>query len=74
MLTGSYNHINGFSNNVNTKFDGSQLTFPKHLQKVGYQMAMIGKWHLETVPTGCDFWQTLPRQGLTCYPPRPRTG
>src|SRR3954470_9597710 len=29
ILTGTYNHINGFPNNSNSVFDGSQTTFPK---------------------------------------------
>lgn len=33
VLTGTYNHINGFVNNSNRRFDGSQITFPKLLQK-----------------------------------------
>src|SRR5258707_9848642 len=32
VLTGKYNHINGFVNNSNCRFDGSQTTFPKLLQ------------------------------------------
>jgi len=44
-------------------FDGSQFTFPKLLQKAGYQTAMIGKWHLESDPTGFDYWNILPGQG-----------
>jgi len=68
-LTGTYSHINGFYNNTNCRFDGSQITFPKLLQGVGYQTAMIGKWHLETDPTGFDHWEILPGQGRYYNPP-----
>ena len=67
ILTGKYSHINGVTDN-NQKFDGSQQTFPKLLQKAGYQTAMIGKWHLKTDPTGFDYWNILPGQG-TYYNP-----
>jgi arylsulfatase A-like enzyme len=33
------------------------------LQKAGYQTAIIGKWHLESEPTGFDFWEILQGQG-----------
>jgi arylsulfatase A-like enzyme len=68
VLTGKYNHLNGFVNNSNCRFDGSQTTFPKLLQSAGYQTAMIGKWHLESDPTGFDFWQVLVGQGLYYQP------
>ncbi len=74
VLTGKYNHINGFYNNTNCRFDGSQMTFPKLLQKAGYQTAIIGKWHLESDPTGFDFWQILPGQGVYYNPPMIRNG
>jgi arylsulfatase A-like enzyme len=73
-LTGTYNHINGFYNNSNCRFDGSQITYPKILQSNGYQTAMIGKWHLESDPTGFDFWQILPGQGVYYNPPMFRNG
>ncbi len=63
ILTGKYSHKNGFFQNEKTKFDGSQQTFPKLLQKVGYQTAIIGKWHLASDPTGFDHWDILPGQG-----------
>ena len=28
VLTGKYTHLNGFYNNTNSRFDGSQMTFP----------------------------------------------
>ncbi len=68
ILTGTYSHVNGFVNNVNSVFDGAQLTFPKLLQKAGYQTALIGKWHLVSEPTGFDFWQILPGQGAYYNP------
>lgn len=62
MLTGKFSHINGHRDNSQV-FDGSQVTFPKLLQQAGYQTAMIGKWHLESDPTGFDYWNILPGQG-----------
>ncbi|GAA4430177.1 sulfatase [Bremerella cremea] len=62
ILTGKYSHLNGFYQNGN-RFDGSQMTYPKLLQKAGYQTAVVGKWHLETDPTGFDFWSVLRGQG-----------
>ncbi len=67
ILTGKYSHLNGVIDN-RKRFDGTQQTFPKLLQKVGYQTAMIGKWHLKTDPTGFDYWNVLPGQG-TYYNP-----
>ncbi len=74
ILTGKYSHLNGFYNNSNCKFDGSQQTFPKLMQQAGYATAMIGKWHLVTDPTGFDFWHILPGQGLYYNPPMIRNG
>ncbi|MFC2097264.1 sulfatase [Bacteroidota bacterium] len=62
VLTGKYSHINGHIDNARS-FDGTQTTFPKLLQKAGYQTAIIGKWHLQSTPTGFDYWNILPGQG-----------
>ncbi len=67
ILTGKYSHINGVKDN-RLKFDGSQQTFPKLLQKAGYQTVMLGKWHLKTDPTGFDYWNILPGQGAYYNP------
>ncbi len=74
VLTGKYSHANGFYNNTNSKFDGSQMTMPKLLQAAGYQTAMIGKWHLVSDPTGFDYWDILPGQGVYYNPPFVRNG
>ena len=74
VLTGKYSHKNGFYNNSNSKFDGSQVTAPKLMQAAGYQTAVIGKWHLISDPTGFDFWQILPGQGVYYNPPMIRNG
>lgn len=62
VLTGKFSHVNGFRMNGN-KFDGSQQTFPKLLQKAGYNTAVIGKWHLDGLPEGFDYWNILTDQG-----------
>jgi arylsulfatase A-like enzyme len=74
FITGTYSHINGFYNNSNCRFDGSQITVPKLLQKAGYQTALIGKWHLESDPTGFDYWEILKGKGIYYNPPMIRDG
>ena len=67
IQTGKHSHLNGFLENEHV-FNGDQQTFPKLLQKAGYQTAVIGKWHLGSDPQGFDFWNVLPGQG-TYYKP-----
>jgi arylsulfatase A-like enzyme len=74
VLTGKYSHRNGFYNNTNSVFDGSQTTVQKLLRGGGYQTALIGKWHLISDPVGFDFWQILPGQGAYYNPPMIRNG
>ena len=73
ILTGKYSHLNGVRDNSRA-FDGSQETFPKLLQKAGYETALIGKWHLQSDPTGFDQWNILPGQGDYYNPDLIETG
>jgi arylsulfatase A-like enzyme len=68
FLTGLHSNKNGFTDN-NSVFNGAQRTLPKLLQERGYQTALVGKWHLVSKPTGFDYWQVLPGQGIY-YEPR----
>jgi arylsulfatase A-like enzyme len=68
ILTGKHSHLNGFRTNRDS-FRGFQQTFPKLLQRVGYQTAIVGKWHLVSDPTGFDFWEVLIGQGPYYNPP-----
>ena len=67
IITGKHSHKNGFRRNSDC-FDGDQQTFPKLLQKAGYQTAIFGKWHLKSDPQGFDQWKVLPGQGRYYYP------
>ena len=68
ILTGKYNHRNGFYTNERS-FDGSQPTVSKLLRAAGYQTAVIGKWHLGSEPTGFDYYHILVGQGPYYNPP-----
>ncbi|MGL4593986.1 MAG: sulfatase family protein [Thermoguttaceae bacterium] len=74
IQTGKYSHVNGFKTN-NDRFDNTQMTFPKLMQKAGYQTAMIGKWHLECDATpGFDYSEVLIGQGTYYNPIMIRNG
>lgn len=63
ILTGKYSHKNGFKDNENSTFDGSQDSFIKQLTKNGYNTAWIGKWHLGSIPQGFSYYNILKGQG-----------
>lgn len=69
MLTGKHSHKNGFTDNTNCVFDASQPIYPKYLGEAGYETAIFGKWHLESLPQGFGTWEIVPGQG-DYYNPR----
>ncbi len=73
IQTGKYSHLNGFCCNGD-RFNNQQQTFPKLLQKAGYQTAVVGKWHLASAPTGYDYSDVLIGQGPYYNPPMIRNG
>ncbi len=71
FLTGLYSHTHGvttngppgsiFQNQPGLKDD--QQTFVHLLRHAGYHTALVGKWHLRSLPTGFDQWIILPGGG-----------
>jgi len=73
IQTGKYSHKNGFIDN-SCRFNNDQQTFPKLLQKAGFQTAIVGKWHLECPVQGYDYSEVLIGQGPYYNPPMIRNG
>jgi len=61
ILTGKHSHLNGVKSF--SDFDRDQQHVGKLLQEAGYKTAVIGKWHLQTKPSGFDYFKLLPGQG-----------
>ncbi|HJZ67422.1 MAG TPA: sulfatase [Blastocatellia bacterium] len=73
ILTGKYSHINGVP--VFNHIDNTQPMLQKYLRGAGYYTGIVGKWHLgagnrtaEGEPTGFDYWNILPGQGVYIDP------
>ncbi len=67
ILTGLYSHTHGVIDN-RTRLDAGKPMFPQLLQRAGYETALVGKWHLKSEPTGFDYWNVLPGQGMYYNP------
>lgn len=84
ILTGTYAHKHQILDN-NTDLPDTTPTFPKELQKAGYETAFIGKWHMggsrDAPRPGFDRWASFKGQGVYENPtfnvdgkPTPREG
>ncbi|WOH39518.1 sulfatase [Thalassotalea fonticola] len=62
ILTGQYSHLNGVKT-LGGKISEDTPTLPYEMQSLGYQTAVIGKWHIKTEPFGFDYYNVLPGQG-----------
>lgn len=62
ILTGQYSGKNGVYT-LNDSLDGRRPQVAKCLQGLGYQTAIVGKWHLGSEPTGFDYYTVLLGQG-----------
>jgi len=62
ILTGQYSQTNGVLD-----LDGvlpiEKQYLPMEMKELGYQTAIIGKWHLKEEPVKFDYYEVLPGQG-----------
>ena len=67
ILSSQYTHRHGVLDN-NTLLPASTPTFPKELQRAGYETAYIGKWHMggasDAPQPGFDHWVSFKGQGV----------
>jgi len=66
ILTGQYAHRHGVVDNQRPVPEGT-VFFPQHLQRAGYETALIGKWHMghahDEPRKGSDHWVSFRGQG-----------
>ncbi len=62
IMTGQYSQTNDVLD-LGGSLDSSKQYLPKELSKLGYETAIIGKWHLVKEPAAFDYYEVLPVQG-----------
>lgn len=62
IMTGQYPQTNGVLD-LDGSLDPDEQYLPREMNKLGYETAMIGKWHLKKEPAAFDFYTVLPGQG-----------
>ncbi len=62
IMTGQYAHRNGVLT-LDEKLKSNQQYLPDEFRSLGYQTAVIGKWHLGCEPSGFDYYSVLTGYG-----------
>ena len=62
ILTGQYSQTNGVLD-LNGSLPVEKQYLAHEMKSLGYQTAMIGKWHLKEAPEAYDYYNVLPLQG-----------
>lgn len=62
ILTGQYGQVNGVVD-LSGRLAKENQYLPIEMGKLGYETAMIGKWHLKHAPEAFDYYNVLPGQG-----------
>lgn len=62
IITGQRGQTNGVID-LEGKIAPEKQFLPMELKALGYQTAMVGKWHLHDEPAAFDYYQVLPGQG-----------
>ena len=62
IMTGQYSQANGVQD-LNGRLMPDNQYLAHEMKKLGYETAMIGKWHLKEVPEAFDYFNVLYGQG-----------
>ncbi|WP_109831794.1 sulfatase family protein [Reichenbachiella versicolor] len=62
IMTGQYGQVNGVYD-LSGALDSAHQTLAIEMGKLGYNTAIIGKWHLKHAPEAFDYYNVLPGQG-----------
>ncbi len=62
IITGQYPQTNGVLD-LEGRIKPEKQFLPQEIKKLGYQTAMVGKWHLHYEPAAFDYYKVLPGQG-----------
>ena len=62
IITGQYSQSNGVLD-LKGQISPDKQYLPLEMKKVGYEAAIIGKWHLKKEPAAFDYYCVMPGQG-----------